>query len=669
MSNKVQHLEIPQSISAGLAPEIILHILSFLHNHDSPSTLWPILTLCKRWASLAIKLIYEQPVVHVSRLDTFIATLSLQDRLQDGQTPIWDANIFSIGGSLSGSQTKNLGIEYRALIKKPCRIVGQSAPVKQDLIQLWDLQSLLWSAPAFLRADSPLSGSLDTSVVDGSWTHSQPSPPSSPSPPSPSSPTSSSSGHFPDLTSPVQSPQPQGPNASEVSIPASAPIVTRSPSSPKSPKAVLVRRKKKTLPPPGPVVLLLDVQPIFSDAMHSILREVPGMRLRRLQYKWILNVPLLELLEANVSTLQELVFSRPPIRQDGLMAVALLLAKAKQLHTLKLDHCQFAGCTVLTQFAHSCGSTLRTLEIRQHIMMRPMANHALFPVDGSEDYRLNVMPTLPDQELASWSSAMDACLHCGAAVSDRPAGEIESLIDNLGVSDEEADEASAAGGANVPAVATPQPQLEPPAEAQLAMIDIEAKNDFALKEFGDNCTQLSRLRLQHLTWLTDECLAGFRPTILLSQPPYEEHRVTRGLKEIEVTDSYYGSQRGTSENDEAGQVGQICRLEALVLTEHWVSINTLKEALHRWRRTLKVLSVRLFKCSLKELEDALLTQGEDGKAAAPAHAGLVLERAVLDLQWINIEGSEVEGLARRLFEGCKTLGSVEINKRVWKRDT
>ena len=121
----MSRLQTREHSAARLAPEIILHILSFVGHRDHPSRLLPILTLCKSWARLALELIYEQPVLAFHDLGPFITTLQLQDRLQNGQLPFWDANC-STADSYVGDTRSSLGIDYRAMIKKPCRIVGCS---------------------------------------------------------------------------------------------------------------------------------------------------------------------------------------------------------------------------------------------------------------------------------------------------------------------------------------------------------------------------------------------------------------------------------------------------------------------------------------------------------------------------------------------------------------
>ncbi|KAF8939925.1 hypothetical protein EDD21DRAFT_443107 [Dissophora ornata] len=656
-------------VSARLAPEIILHILSFLDSCNEPSALWPILTLCKQWARLALELIYHQPIVNINCLHSFVATLALQDRLHNGQTPFWDSACHDATHSYPTNLSMGLGIDYRAMIKKPCRIVGTAAPVKQDLIQLWDLQALLWTAPAFARADSPPPTTVEVSP-----------------PPSPT------------------------------------------PSRSKSPKAVLVRRKKRSLPPPGPVVLLLDISEVFSHTMQYILHEVPGMRLSRLHYKWLLNVPLLDLLEANLLSLRKLIFSRPPTRQDEFLAIAQLLANARHLDTLILDHCQAAGTTVLTQFARSCGASLRTLEIRQHIIIRPVGEHTLFPVDGPEDWNQDGINSESIQEStgtqasigssAEPSSYGQSCIRCSIALSDNPTHLIDNIVWSLAVSD--------VGVTSLNGAGAPTPLQD---NNVLAEMDMESRIDLALKEFGYNCAQMSRIRLQHLTWISDESLAGFKPTVSALFPRHQDRR--QGLKEIELLDSYYGSQvtvegvlelcgpnlevfnvdrkscwrtrisaeergeglcsscanqererrakfinmstgdrllsgliqKGESMDGVSHQPERIRQLDTLILIEHWVSVVLLKRAMALWRSTLRVLTLRLFKCSIEDLTEALAAHSDSEPVVAAA-----LEKLTLGLPWMDANDCEVVGLVQGLFVSNKSLYCIHINSRVWNRE-
>ncbi|KAG0359188.1 hypothetical protein BC939DRAFT_504099 [Gamsiella multidivaricata] len=711
----------PLKACSRLAPEVILHILSFLGGHDQPSRLWPILTLCKQWARLALELIYDQPVVSLKNLDAFVKTLGLQDRLQDGRSLFWDsATCLNTKDNSSEDQPKSLGIDYRAMIKKPCRIVGASAPVKQDLIHLWDLQALLWTAPAFAPMSAPLALSLSSPVSNpvrapGPGPGSGPAPgeaSSSSSPPSAEQPhtiaSSSSSSSHPSLES-------LGP----------ASQLHRAPSPPSSTKAVMIRRKKKTLPPLGPVVLLLDVSQVFSDTMYYILREVPGMRLRQLHYKWLLNVSLLDLLEMNLSALRELVFARPPTRQNEFLAIAQFLKRAQNLDTLRLDHCRAAGNTVLTQLAQSCGRSLRTLEIRQHIMIRPMGDHTLFPVDGPEDFiqhteQEQIQEHLdPDLQSATRTlSPGQMCSRCGAEEQEDGRDAIESAVDQLGIS---GDPTAASGVETTPDL---------PQDNVLPEMDLESRMDHALKEFGQRGVHLTHLRLQHVTWLTDECLSEFQPNLAVNRSGCPS-QMRPGLQEIELLDSYYGSQvtiegvldlcgpnlevlvvdrkscwrvraspkkrsvspelcascarqgraqqtridrmstgdrllSGLKQKGDAQGRGRIGRLETLVLIEHWVSVDELRKAMAHWRLTLRTVNARVFKCSIKELTRAIVAPESEETCSAEA----ALENVVLALPWLDVDSldSEAVGLASTVFERCRNVRCVEINKRSWRRD-
>ncbi|KAF9907780.1 hypothetical protein BX616_000338 [Lobosporangium transversale] len=655
-----------RQVVARLAPEITLHILSFLPYHDHPSVLWPILTLCKSWARLALELLYEQPVLSRSSIDAFITTLSLQDRL-NGETIFWDTQ------PPVPHARHNLGIDYRSLIKKPCRIIGPDDFVKEDLIQLWDLQALLWTAPAFSRIGFSSSSSASALL----------------------SPTGPKTSILP-LS-----------NITASTTPSESLNITTSTHPPTSTKPVLQRRKKRSLPPPGPVVMLLDVSRVISDPIHEILREVPGMKLQRLYYKWLLKVPLLELLEMNLPYLQELTFSRPPTRHNEFMAVAEILGRAKQLRSLTLDHCQAAGNTVLTQLARSCGSSLRTLEIRQPITIRPMGNHSLFPVDGPADWDNGSNQNYSNNNAgnnydnAEMEGSCHICSQCfSLSTVDTAEGSAESNVSELSVPE--------------------APVITPSATVALGsnisvQVDVESRTDLALKELSHHCAHLARLRLQHLTWLSDDSLADF-------QPCWDGSEKREGLVEIELLDSYYGSQvtveglldlcgprlkvfvvdrkscwrtrtnlkaekhpssrlsRACSRCQEIGQsmvistgdrlvsglmhrennTKRIRWLETLVLIEHWVSLPILKAALECWFLTLRVLNVRLFKCSMENLSNALNPVTSEICSSA-------LENITLGLPWVDVGSDDVSELVRRTFATHMSLSCLEINKHIWQR--
>ncbi|KAF9111533.1 hypothetical protein BGX27_004791 [Mortierella sp. AM989] len=704
--------------SAKLAPEVILHIFSFLMLREQPSSLCPILTVSKQWARLALELIYEQPAVRLTNLGAFVKTLTLQDHLQNGQKPFWDTSNCSTTNLLNTGLEQSLGIDYRSMIKKPCLIIGAAAPVKQDLIHLWDLQALLWATPSF--STNQLSSSPTKSF---NITMSSPlTPPATP--PVPQSPISLSP------TMPSDTEYFTSSDSSEnTNYPKTLQATSTKFTSPSQPKAVLLRQKKKSPLPIGPVVLLLDVSQVFSDTMHYILNQVPGMKLRRLHYKSRLSVSITELLERNISTLRDLTFSRSPTRQDEFMTIAQLLCNAKNLDALKLDHCQAAGSTVLTQFARSCGPYLRVLEIQQNIMIRPLGDHSHFPVDGPEDWNLNpsVFPLGQDRcsgtathQLTSQSSLHEqGCSHFYSSGISDPTTSIVSVVDQLNISDE------------VEMNSTEASITEPAGESIPAEVDLESRMDLSLKEFSSHCTQLSRLRLQHLTWLSDDALSGFKPqhdqnisdTDLCGQNRFQ------GLREIKILDSYYGSRltlegvidlcgpnlevlvldrkscwrtrpsprvrygmcnacTGRVQANQAKmarvssgdqlilglihkrsgryrssiKTERIHRLDTLVLIEHWVTLQVLKEAIECWRLTLRVLNLRLFKCSIEGLMDAFIFhEGCTGTSAA-------LENLSLGLPWLDVGDREVTEFVTKLFGNYSRLRCLEINYRIWTKE-
>lgn len=640
---------------AQLAPEIIFHILSFLHDRHSPAGLLPILTLCKSWARLALELLYKQPVVSLAKIGALVATLNLQDRLQNGQMPLWDPAWCS--STLPSLETpgKSLGIDYRAMIKEPCRIVGKGAPVKQDLIHIWDLQTLLWTAPAFFKAHTLHSDSCDSQL-----------PPSSSLSPPPSPTSAQSSSVEPSRTPSNGQSLPSHPSPpSSVRDPSEKP-----PSSGPQRKAYVVRRKKRSLSPTVNTVLLLDVSETFTDTMHQILRQVSGMKLARLHYQWRLDVSLLDLIESNLASLRELHFARSPTRQDELLAMAQLLTRVKHVETITLDDCQGASSTVLAQLARSCGSSLRTLEIRQHVMIRPIVDHSHFPVDGAEDWNQSEpeITRHDDSRLESEAGSLHVgqmCSRCDLGNMKDQECYIESLVKRLSIM-----ESSSPSASDAAAPASPEQGIQTtPADT-----DLDSRMDLALCEFGSNCVNLSRLRLQHITWLSDESLAGLKPDSEGEHALDYRVRRRRGLEEIELLDSYYGSrvtvegvlelcgpdlevlvvdrkscwrtrprprmripsglcagcsrreaakqaricnmstgdrlicgliQRGQDLDPAGLRAGRVRRLDTLTLIEHWVSISVLMEAMSYWRSTLRKVGLRLFKCSIQVRENEI----------------------------------------------------------------
>ncbi|KAG9073326.1 hypothetical protein KI688_001118 [Linnemannia hyalina] len=815
--------------ASRLAPEIVLLILSFLDYHDQPSSLCPILTLCKPWARLALELIYEQPVLTLKSLPSFSITLGLQDRLRNGQTPFWETNIHLDG-------RKCLGIDYRSLIKRPCRIVGTVAPTKQDLVQFWDLQALLWTVPALATAPVTMIGSPSLSTV---------APYSSP-PQSPLSPTSieQSSTFSPTMAAPT--PTTIEEQSSSVATP--SPPRRSSSSSPSPSKAVLLRRKKKTLPPPGPVVMMLESTAAFSEIMHDVLREVPGMKLRHLHYRLIPGVSLSDLVRNHLSSLQELVISRSPTRLDDFMTIARLLSgndnsnnsgddtsdtnsssqrqqqqhsQRSQIHRLALDRCQGAGMTALTELVRACGSHLRTLEFRQHTVIRPAGGDlAQFPLDAPGDWNAQeIAQEAFEKELAENPSMStcepgQACRQCasfadinsnssnGKAHETRQDDRLEESVEDLSIASATITPAATNNGtaASTTGSIQPTPDHQQPLQQQQQQgagippvgVDPETRMDLAMLMVSELCPRLTRLRLQNMTWLSDNSLAGFRPTFdHLHRSNKEDDGLAqqqhRGLKEIELLDSYYASQvtiegllelcgpdletlvvdrrscwrtrtrthvadaqdthtqppgtatttttttttstlseqqaglcvgcmnrerlrrfrdetmstgdriisglisdtttrttrgqvscsirRQQVDEEENGRVQhqrrrqpRLPRLSTLMLIEHWVSVQVVKEALCEWSQTLAVVSLRLYKCSNQELEDALVPK-EQGVRTNSGQGATALERLELSLPWIapNETEKELSGLADKVFEAHASLSLVEINRRTWKR--
>ncbi|KAK3837447.1 MAG: hypothetical protein J3R72DRAFT_476884 [Linnemannia gamsii] len=845
-----------------LAPEIILIILSFLDYNDNPANLASILTLCKSWARLALELIYEQPVLTLKSLPNFVITLGLQDRLPNGQKPFWETNTHLETGR------KTLGIEYRSMIKKPCRIVSAAVLSKDHLVGLWELQALLWTVPALSTSPVSMMTESPDAVAASSPCSSLPQSPLSP--PSSPSPLVQSSASSPTLAVSTPTPTTTTPTAATTAVPLTtvalsssfspppSPLRRTSSSSPSPSKAVVQRRKKRPLPPPGPVVIMLESTATFSEIMHDVLREVPGMKLRHLNYRLIPGLPLSGILRNHLPTLRELIISRSPARLDEYMAIARQLSgnnsnnnnnnnsgdddtidssqqqqqqqqQQSHIHTLALDRCQGSGMTVLTELVRACGSHLRTLEYRQHSAVRPPVGGggaggagedlAQFPTDNTngcnsqaiaQEVFARKMKKFPS---LSTCEPGQACRQCGSFV-DLDHGkasqetyvaddELEATIDGLSI----------AYTVTMPTTndgtAAPEQQTQPPQQQQEGVsippvgMDPKTRMDLAMHTVSELCPRLTRLRLQNLTWLSDNGLSGFRhPSRHHRHHHYHHHQEQqqqqerhRGLREIELLDSYYASQvtiegllelcgpdlevlvvdrrscwrtrtktrvssenaagapispsitaspllaasglglkrglcagcvdkerlrrfrdktmstgdriisgllqqqpskKSTSTNEATQQVtgddneeeeeedgghergGQVVRrLCTLMLIEHWVSVQVFKEALCRWSRTLAVVSLRLYKCSNQELEDALMPRrksaspvtGTAAETAPETTTASALERLELSLPWIASSETEeqLSGLVDKVFEAHTSLSRVEINRRSWRR--
>ncbi|KAG0043562.1 hypothetical protein BGZ83_011264 [Gryganskiella cystojenkinii] len=656
-----------------LAPEVILHFLSFLDYADRPSRLTPILTLCKQWARLALTLLYREPVLTMKTLDRFLDTLRLQGSLEVDHKPFWDP---SHSSAALGQHPRPLGIDYHNLIKRPCRIIGPTAPSKLDLIKLWDLRQLLSTVPALL-------------------------PPESLSPSPPLTPDSTAS-------SPQASPWPSA-----------SPIISRpstpfSGSSPSLSKPVVVRRPKRSPPRPGPVVMFLDVADVYSEPIHHVLLEVPEMKLLRFNYQWHVRLALHDALQSHLPYISEISLTKPPIRPYQFIELARLFDSTTRttstteddekfsfgfkggIRSLSLKNCQDIGRTVLSEFARSCGSTLQSLEIRQQAFVFQMEeNHGLFPEEGPRDW---LRPTKYDA-VSDGSFGWQPCSKCESTIRSSSQGHRLHHLLTSGLADLTGDDSTAEESADGAA--------------------IESRMDLALLDFARSSPQLERIRLQSLTWLTDESLAGLG--LMNKKAP---------LRTIEILDSYYGCfltvqgllrvcgpsleelivdrkscwrtwtnptpeilekllctdcisgfeamstretrtpsgdrilwgllEKGTWPGVSAAAHG-VNGLKKLVLVEHRVSANTLGAALKRWMTTLEVLTVDLYMCSTKDLQGALISPARETMLSS------ALETLTLKFTWMDGEEETVEPLVVELFGTHRRLEQVQVNKRIWRR--
>ncbi|KAF9335449.1 hypothetical protein BG006_011458 [Podila minutissima] len=608
-ANIHHHTRAPGPVTK-LAPEIILHILSFLDYTDHPSRLLPILTLNKLWARLALVLLYEQPVLTMAQCTLLARTLQLQDRI-DGKI-FWDP---SFSPDKACDTEYHLNIDYTRLIKKPCRIVGPIAPTKQDLIQLWEIQLRLWNSPVIKQAQAS----------------------------EPSSPTS--------LPSPPQSP----PLPFDSSKPSSRP------SSPSPNKVVMVRRKKKQ-ELPGPTVMLLDQPCVMTDTTEAILGQALGLKLSQLHVQWLLRTPIINLVKSNITTLETFSLTKSPMHPAALLELAHALGdrpepdknRGQGLKSLKLEDCPTINRSVLSAFVESCASTLEVLEIREAVRIRVMGDHAIFPLDGPGDWNPESPAVLTDtQHNYLRLGTEEHCVQCGSRGKDQcQEADVENHIEALAIAE-----------SSEPSPPTPTPQVDnqvPPLIITAADQNSETRIDLSLLEFAEGCRHLQEICLHRITWLSDQVLAGFRPS--------PEAGEQRGLRAIEIVDSYYGSSV-TIEG-----LLEICgpRLESLVLD---------RKSCWRVRPNTDQLPSPL--CSECHVRESTLRAIEKNRATGDRilrgllhkKHGLRLKKLVLMEHWVTSQGKVHGSLARagkvksQTPKVAKQEKKKKLTGRAKKRDT
>ncbi|KAG0343634.1 hypothetical protein BG004_005128 [Podila humilis] len=618
------------SPASRLAPEIILHILAFLDYSDRPARLLPIVTLNKTWSRLALILLYEQPVLTIPSCDLLVKTLQLKDQT-DGKI-FWDPSLPCDGAS----QTEfSLFIDYTRLVKKPCRIVGSVLPSRHDLFALWDLQNILWNSPNFKASDSG-------------------------------------------KTSPVYSPLP-APTSPLSGFSAVRP--SSRPSSPSSGRAVMVRRRKKPASA-GPVVMLLDIACVMSRTIESVLAEVSGLRLKQLQIQFLLDSPIAALVRNNISTLEVLTITRSSMHPNIFLDLAQAIgdSSGKQQGTgikmLKIEDCQRISQSILSAFAQPCAETLRSLDIRSAHIFRAVGDHVTFPMDGPGNWD----PEGPEDVVEGPHDIPrfepgERCFRCGT----------------IGV-DACLDQDNSVGNHTVPpiiqevtlsAAQNPPPdQASPDTPQNIIAADQhpDTRLDLALAEFAETCNQLQYLCLHRMTWLSDEALAGFRPSSQLGEKS--------GLRSIEIMDSHYGStvtieglleicgtklesltvdrrscwrirprphgdrmqstlcadcyvrevksraierRRATGDRILVGLLQKemtgtpLPRLRKVALLEHWVTVQVLKKVMMLWHRHLRELDLKIYRCPIEVIRDSALSySNHEGKVhGSLARAGKV----------------------------------------------
>ncbi|KAF9426487.1 hypothetical protein BGZ94_006445 [Podila epigama] len=699
-----------RSHASRLAPELILHILSFLDYTDHPARLLPIVTLCKHWAGAALVALYHQPVLNVAQCALLVKTLLLKDRYE-GKI-LWDPSSTPSQQQL-GTEYTTMAIDYMSLIKKSCRIVGTIAPTKQDLIQLWDLQFILWSSPNFKKesVSEPPSPTLS---------HSRSHSPSSSSPQSPTPPPSEPGKDSPRSTTPLSN------------------------------KVIMPRRKKKQ-PSPGPCVLLLDQPLVMTDTTEYILNEVGALQLRQLHAQWLLRTPLLRIVEDNISTLESLSLTKSPMRAPSLEELALALggegaessgaattqdASSQRLRVLRLEDCAGLTREVLSAFARSCSSSLQTLDIRHSNRLQVLGDQAVFPLDGPGNWDPETFAATSAHLTVDHPSlgVDEQCTQCGikgthtadptqhqATLDNSAQEDVEIHINNLNIA-----EAVMPASSSTPAhEESTQNEATPPPQGLVAVDQAQTNRiDIALVDFSERCTQLRNLCLHRITWLSDMVLAGFCPAV--------KDGVHRGLRSIEIMDSHYGSsvtiegvldmcgplleslildrrscwrvrpkpdieraigplclechkrdvhQRTIEENrttgdrilqglllkDQASTIDQqFRRLHTIVLHEHWVTVAVLKVVMQRWASTLRTLDLKMCKCSNQELLDALIPLKRCSSTPVSTHIPSQLNRISLTLALTPGETTEeLNMMARHLFESHVNLQTFNVNGRTW----
>lgn len=414
----------------------------------------------------------------------------------------------------------------------------------------------------------------------------------------------------------------------------------------------MVRRKKKQKLP-GPTVMLLEQPCVMTDKTEAVLGQVQGLKLSQLHVQWLLCSPIASLIKSNIATLDTFSIIKSTMRTATLLELAQAFGDGtesdkggKGLKSLKLEDCKTINRTVLSTFVQSCASTLEVLEIREAPMIRPDGDHSIFPMDGPGNWNPESPAPTDTRHNHPRLGSEEHCVQCGTRGKDqdqdqdqdqRQEGDVENHIESLAIAAEPS-----------PLTSNPQVGQNPTLPQTFTAADQhpETRTDLALFEFAENCHRLQDVRLHRMAWLSDQVLAGFRPSL--------EAGEQRGLRAIELIDSYYGSsvtiegmleicgpRLGSLTLDRkscwrvrpstADQLPPLCsecyiresnirtieknrttgdrilwgllqkehglhRLTKLVLLEHWVTIKVLKDVMQRWSSQLVTLDLKICKC-------------------------------------------------------------------------
>ncbi|KAF9163119.1 hypothetical protein DFQ26_002908 [Actinomortierella ambigua] len=171
----------------------------------------------------------------------------------------------SSSSSSSMTTARSLPIDYRQLVKKPCRVTGSRHVVKPDLIQLWDLQRVLAYASKTRLEDLPVNNKKKKKKA---------------------------------VTERIQDVQVSPPHASSPSR-------------------------------PPPVLMVLETSTWFRESTEHVLENVVGLGIKQLNYHYSQPLKLTDLVREHGQTIQEIHLGRVDLSLDDYVELARLLGQAK----------------------------------------------------------------------------------------------------------------------------------------------------------------------------------------------------------------------------------------------------------------------------------------------------------------------------------------------------